>query len=58
MMHGAGEAVGREPFRERIRLEECAIDFSGLVARTRCRRTALGMVVFLYKATDKCPKTT
>src|SRR5262249_27875142 len=27
MMHGTGVAVGREPFRERIRLEKRAIDF-------------------------------
>src|SRR6185437_9571042 len=27
MMHGAGKAVGRKPFRERVRLEERAIDF-------------------------------
>jgi hypothetical protein len=27
MMHGAGKAVRREPFRERVRLEERAIDF-------------------------------
>jgi hypothetical protein len=27
MMHRAGEAVGREPLRERIGLDERAIDF-------------------------------
>ena len=30
MVHGAGKAVGRQPFRERIRFEERAIDFLGL----------------------------
>jgi hypothetical protein len=27
VVHGAGKAVGRKPFRERVRLEERAIDF-------------------------------
>jgi cytochrome c-type biogenesis protein CcmH/NrfG len=27
MMHSADKAVGRKPFRERVRLEERAIDF-------------------------------
>jgi hypothetical protein len=27
MMHRAGKAVGRQPFRERIRFQERAIDF-------------------------------
>src|SRR5262249_8387053 len=29
MVHRAGEAVGRKPFRERVRLDERAIDFLG-----------------------------
>ena len=45
MMHGAGKAIGREPFREGIRLEERAMTFSGRVVRTRCKRTVLGMIV-------------
>src|SRR5262249_13404922 len=47
MMHRAGKAVGRQPFRECVRLEERAIDLLGPGREDAVQANGVGHDVFL-----------
>ena len=46
-MHSAGEAVGRQPLRHGVRLDECAIDLLGLCRQDAVQANGVGHLLFL-----------
>src|SRR5262245_54640835 len=58
VVHSAGKAVGRKPFRERVRFEERAIDFLRAGRQNTVQADGIGHADLLHELPVHAPRTT